>query len=234
MPDTQIAETKLVAELNDLLQLDHDAIQSYTLAIPALENVGRRQTVIRFREDHERHVAELTALVKAHGGLPIELPHPTGVAKLATQAAGNVGGDREVLIAFKANERQARDKYAAALKRLAGADEGVLAVVRRGADDEARHYEWAEETLRGLGVTSDGPIGRVSQAFEVVHARTAEAVETVGRQGMRGFEAARRAVRRPGSGRAIVAALAVVGVGIAIAGMRSGGGRSRKRGRRWG
>ena len=236
---TQLSETKLVAELNDLLQLDHDAVQSYTLAIQALENVGRRQTLIRFREDHERHITELTALVRRHDGLPIELPHPTAAAKLATQAAGAAGGDREVLLAFKANERQSRDKYAKALDRLGGADESVLEVVRRAAGDEARHYAWAEQTLESLGVPARGPLGRASQAFEVVHARTADAIETVGRQGMRGVEAARRVVRKPGVGRALIPAVPVAGAGLAVAGLtRDSGrkswlGRSRRRSRRW-
>src|SRR5215207_5530404 len=222
MPTAQLSPAQLVAELNDLLQLDHDAVQSYSLAIPALENVGRRQTLIRFREDHERHIAELTALIRANDGLPIELPHPTGPAKLAAQALGDAGGDREVLIAFKANERQSRDKYAKAVERLADADESVLDVVRRGASDEARHYAWAEQTLESLGVSADRPLGRAALVMEKVHARTAEGIETVGRQGMRGFEAARRAVKRPGVGKALVAAVAVAGVGLAIAGLTSG------------
>ncbi|HLL46402.1 MAG TPA: DUF2383 domain-containing protein, partial [Longimicrobiaceae bacterium] len=63
-------DAELVAELNDLLQLDHDAVGAYTLAIQALPTDAHRDTLVRFREDHERHVAELTELVRRYGGAP--------------------------------------------------------------------------------------------------------------------------------------------------------------------
>ena len=115
-----VREAVLVAELNDLLQLDYDAVGAYTLAISALRDRDLRNTLIGFRQDHERHIAELVDLIRARGGLPARMPHfPTGIFKLLVQAAGSVGGmvggfaggDRIVLLAFIANETQARDKY---------------------------------------------------------------------------------------------------------------------------
>jgi hypothetical protein len=175
--------------------------------------------------------------VRAHGGLPIELPHPTGIAKLAKQAVGGIGDDRRVLLAFRANERQARDKYARAAEKAHDWPSDVQEVVRRAAADESRHYDWADTTLRSLGV-DEGVRGRAARAMEVVHARTADAVEAVGRQGMRGFEVARRGVART-SGlrtraqqRPLVTALVVVGVGVLAAALVSGLGSSRGRRRR--
>ena len=183
-----------VAELNDLLQLDHDAVQSYTMAIRALTNVGRRETLIRFRGDHERHIAELSAGIRRFGGMPVELPHlPTGPLKLAMQKAGTFGSDREVLLAFKANERQARDKYAAAAKGGDSLPAELGAVVRRAAEDEALHYEWAAEQLETMGAGAASTVGRVAATVERVHAGVAEGVERVARVGMRGLESARRA-----------------------------------------
>ncbi|MGZ8491657.1 MAG: DUF2383 domain-containing protein [Gemmatirosa sp.] len=229
----------LIAELNDLLQLDHDAVQSYTLAMHELEHAAYRETLRRYRADHERHIEELAALVRAHGGMPMEFPHPTGVAKLAKQALGGVGGDRRVLLAFRANERQARDKYARAAERAADWPEDVQAVVRRGAADEARHYDWADATLEALGEKADSPRGRALRAYETVHARAADAVEAVGKRGMQGVELARRGAQRGvaragGLGRAararpVVTALALVGVGVLTAALMGGLGRRPKR-----
>src|SRR3712207_6104827 len=84
-----------LAELNDLLQLDRDAVEAYTLTISALANVGRRETVLRFRADHERHIADLTRLIARHGGTPAAAPHASGAFKLAMQKLGNLGTDRE-------------------------------------------------------------------------------------------------------------------------------------------
>jgi hypothetical protein len=230
--DTPASSAALIAELNDLLQLDHDAVQSYTLAMRELEHSAYRETLRRYRADHERHIEELTALVRAHGGMPMEFPHPTGVAKLAKQAAGGVGGDRRVLLAFRANERQARDKYARAAERSAEWPEDVQGVVRRAAADEQRHFEWVDTTLESLGERADSPRGRALRAYETVHARAADAVEAVGKKGMQGVELARRGVRtgaaRAGSlgrvarARPVVTALALVGVGVLTAALVGG------------
>lgn len=190
MADTK-TEVQLVAELNDLLQLDHDAVQAYGLAIKGVMSPDHKQTLTRFRGDHERHVRNLTELIEAHGGIPIQLSHiPTGPMKLAVQAVGNAGGDREALLAFKSNERQVRDKY----HRLA--DEShppdVAEVLNRNAADEARHYAWVSEALERMGAGGDTRLGRAQEAFETAHSRAADAVEGAERTAMAGAERMRR------------------------------------------
>lgn len=237
------ASAALIAELNDLLQLDHDALQSYSLAMHELEHSAYRETIRGYRRDHERHIEELGALVRAHGGTPIDVPHPTGLAKLAKQALGGVGDDRRVLLAFRANERQSRDKYARAAERAAEWPADVRAVVRRAAEDEARHYDWADATLESLGERPESARGRARRVYDTVHARAADAVEAVGKRGMRGVEVARRGVSRVGGragavgrsmrARPVMTALAVVGVGVLTAALVGGLGAGRRRRRRW-
>lgn len=206
----------LTAELNDLLQLDHDAVQAYTLAIKELDNHDYQSTVRRFRGDHERHIRELTHLIRDYGGTPVDLPHiPTGVFKLAVQAVGGVGGDRAVLLAFKANERQVRDKYQLATERRHPDD--VRDVLRRAADDEARHYAWALETLDDLGAGPRTMMGRTAGMLERQHARTANVIEGAERGAMEGVDRVRRSWRGmkaspPPAAVGGVAALAVAGV----------------------
>src|SRR4051812_36373993 len=88
-----VREAALIAELNDLLQLDYDAVGAYTLALSALRDRNLRNTLISFRQDHERHIAELVERISARGGMPIRMRHfPTGIFKLLVQAAGLAGG----------------------------------------------------------------------------------------------------------------------------------------------
>jgi ElaB/YqjD/DUF883 family membrane-anchored ribosome-binding protein len=229
--DPRALDASHIATLNDLLQLDHDALQSYGLAIQELEGSAYRETVRRFRTDHERHITELTGLITRHGGMPINLPHPTGVLKLATQGAGAVGGgDTHVLMAFRVNERQARDKYARAAA-LGEWPADVTSVLRVAAADESRHYDWVDTTLKSLGVSDDTALGAAHRAFETVNARTADALEAVGTKGMTAVEAARRAVGR-GSGvgrvvteRPLAAAAIAAGVGVLAAALIGGGRR---------
>lgn len=189
---TQTA-AELAAELNDMLQLDHDAVQAYTIAIQNLESDELRGRLEEFRGDHQRHITDLTHLIRTHGGIPIELEHvPTGFFKKAVQQVGALDGDTGILLAFKANERQVRDKY----RRAAGAPghpADVADVLRRNAEDEERHYAWAVDTLESLGAGSDTMLGRTEGAFERMHERTADAIENAERRVMERTESVRRA-----------------------------------------
>ena len=206
------ASPEMLAQLNDLLQLDHDAVGAYEVAIESLQSPAYRHALQRFKRDHERHVEELTQLITERGGTPVQLPHlPTGMFKLAMQQAGRLaGGDRGVLLAFRTNERQVRDKY----RRLAEASEDlVLAdVVARGADDEAKHYGWVVTVLEELGVTSDSSLGRAERVIEVANARLVDAAERVERGAMEATERFKRAVKR--SDPSLLAVAAAVGIGI--------------------
>ena len=62
MTNPTLQDATVVAELNDLLQLDHDAVGAYTLAIDELDDPTLKATLTGYRGDHERHITELTAV----------------------------------------------------------------------------------------------------------------------------------------------------------------------------
>jgi bacterioferritin (cytochrome b1) len=207
---TMTGNAALVAELNDLLQLDHDAVNAYTIAINSLENESWRQSLVRYRGDHERHIEELTAHIRSLDGTPVELPHlPSGVFKSAVQAAGAVGGDRAILLAFKSNEGQVRDKYRRAAN--AGHPAPTADLLRRNANDEATHYDWVSGTLETIGAGADTAVGKAEAAFERVHGGAATVMESVEKVAMKGAGQLRRRI-----GSTSPAVKAVVGVGLAI------------------
>ena len=192
MASTATASATQLAELNDLLQLDHDAVGAYDIAIEALQSKAHEATLRRYKGDHERHIRELTHLVRERGGTPVQMPHvPTGVFKLAVQKAGSLGGgDAAVLLAFKANERQVRDKYRRAAERAD--DPEVRSILSRNADDEAGHYAWVVEALEMLGVGEETAAGRAERAVELAHGATANVMEGAEKRGMAALEAVRR------------------------------------------
>ena len=174
----------LIGSLNDLLQLEHDALPAYKLAIAGLRGSRHRAQLELFHDDHARHADELSRLVAEHGGLPLTFPHiPTGLFKLAVQAAGLPGGERAVLLAFRANEWQSAEKYRRAAASLC-APPATMAVLRRAAEDEARHYAWAVEVLEGMGLGADTPVGMANAAFAQVHGALAETIESAARIGL--------------------------------------------------
>lgn len=138
----------IVKDLNDLLQLDHDAVRAYTETIEKLENEEWAGTIGQFKGDHERHIRDLTAMVRRLGGEPKDKPHATGALKVASIKAGGVMGDKGLLRSFRMNERQVRDKY----DRYAGKDEypvEIKELIQRNAQDEHRHYDWVVGALGG-------------------------------------------------------------------------------------
>ena len=182
MPTQSHTDASLIADLNDLLQLDHDAVEAYTLAIDVVRSARYRDALVQHRADHKRHIEELASLVRERGGLPIELPHATAPLKLVVQALGAAPSDETLLLAFKAVEGQARDKYRRFARNGYPAD--VAAVVQKAADDESRHYQWAEGVLRELGVGAGTVPHTVASAIEGLHKLLADPIEAAGRKVM--------------------------------------------------
>ena len=193
-----------VAELNDLLQLDHDAVQAYTVAIDVVRDETLRESLVEFRADHKRHIEQLAALVRARGAVPTELPHPTAPLKLAVQALGAMPGDTSLLLAFKAVEGQVRDKYARFAARSFPDD--AADVIRRAAQDENRHYAWVEGALQKLGAGKGTIPHGVARMVEGIHKLVADPLEALERQVMGAAQdiagMAGRAGARGGSGAA--------------------------------
>ena len=90
---SSVPVAEVVEGLNDLLQLDHDAIGAYRIAIEKLENSDWAMQISGYLTDHERHVRELTEAIVGLGAEPKNEPHATGPFKQALQSLGSVGGD---------------------------------------------------------------------------------------------------------------------------------------------
>ncbi len=209
-PTDERSLAMLVGELNDLLQLDYDAVAAYALALNALDDPAHQESVRQFKADHERHIEELTELVRKYGGVPMPMPHLSGVFKLAVQGVAAAGNDAAVVTAFKSNEIQSRDKYRRAASRQHPAE--VQDVLIRAARDEQRHFDWAMRTLDELGITTGG----VADALEQMHARSADAMEAVERGAMQAAEYTRRSLRNAGPLPLMAAGLMLVGAAAAI------------------
>ena len=211
---TMTDDAALLAELNDLLQLDHDAVSAYTIAIDGTTNDTWRQSLEQYRGDHQRHVDDLTRHIRSLGGVPVEMQHlPSGLFKAAVQAAGaGIGGDRETLLAFKSNEGQVRDKYERAARMARSKYPAEIAtLLRRNANDEEEHYRWVESVLESMGAGANSRAGKAEAAFERVHGATATAMEGAERTAMRGAERLRKRFRTTSP-----TMKTVVGVGLAI------------------
>ena len=215
MENTRTVDATLVAALNDLLQLDHDAVAAYSIAIRELDSPRLKSELQAHLNDHERHIEELERHITRNGGMTMSMPHLSGVFKLAVQSAVAAASDRSVLLAFKANEMQVRDKYARVATEV-DMPVDIRDTVTRAADDERRHYDWAVRSLENLGAQTDDTDVKATRAFAHAHGRSADAIEAAERGAMNVAERARRAVRHDPVRTLLTAGLAVVGAGAIL------------------
>ena len=154
--------------LNDLLQLDHDAIAAYDVAIEKLEDRDHASQIAGFRRDHERHIRELNELVLRLGGTPKNEPHLTGPFKTAMQSLGGLAGDKGLLLAWRTNELQVRTKYDHYASRAMLWPPDVKRTIDGAALDEERHYAWVADVLQRMGVGhgEDPAVDRLNAARE--------------------------------------------------------------------
>lgn len=157
------ATAEILEGLNDLLQLDHDAVGAYQIAMEKLHDRDHADQIAGFRRDHERHIRELNELIADLGGTPKNHPHATGPFKLALQSLGGLAGDKGVLMAFRTNELQVRAKYDSYAAKANHWPTHIKRVVDACALDEERHFSWVS---RVLGKDENATLDPVDKARE--------------------------------------------------------------------
>lgn len=136
-----------VETLSALIQLDIDAASAYGQAIDNIEPAEIHRQMVRFRGDHERHIVELSELVRQLGGNPPERRRDIkgffieGMTMIRSMS-GTVGA----LKAMRTNERLTHRLYEKALANET-LSETVRALVRKNRDDEQRHLDYIEAIL---------------------------------------------------------------------------------------
>jgi rubrerythrin len=148
---------EIIEGLNDLLQLDHDAVGAYEIAIQKLQDRDHADQIAGFRRDHERHIRDLNNLIAELGGSAVNSPHATAPLKNALQRLGAAAGDKGVLVAWRANEVLVRTKYDSYASEATFWPDNVKRVIDRNALDEERHLDWGTQVLNRMGVpTAEG------------------------------------------------------------------------------
>lgn len=131
-----------------LIELDYDAIEAYDAAIARVKSDDYRTQLNAFRSDHQRHVEELSRVLRDGGQKPPKGPDFKRVLTQGKVVVAGLMGDRAVLFAMKTNETDTNVAY-----QRATANDAVPAQVkdllRRNLADERRHREWMERELAG-------------------------------------------------------------------------------------
>lgn len=139
---------KVIKNLNDLIELDYDAIAAYQQAIDRIDTDAYKTKLSEFLDDHQRHVEELSSLVKNEGGDPSKEGDAKKVLTQGKVVLADMAGDKAILKAMKTNEEQTTTKYQKAVDD--GYSQEVQTVLEKGLADERRHKAWIEETIDKL------------------------------------------------------------------------------------
>ena len=136
----------VVEMLNDLIQLDHDAIQAYEAAIGRIDNSEHQRQLTAFKDDHVRHTRELGRVVSELGGEPATGASMKQVLTVGKVAFADMIGDRAVLQAMKTNEDDTNTAYerAAAWSDL---PQSAVPLIKVALGDERKHRNWLEKTI---------------------------------------------------------------------------------------
>lgn len=137
---------KLIDRMNDLVMLDHDAVEAYQQAIDRIDNAEAKTNLTKFQADHKRHIQDLSRLIGAYGGKAKERGDAKGFFIKGMTALRSMAGDEQALKAMRSNEKLTNEKYQEALDAR-DLPEDVRLVFQRNRDDEARHLSWIERAI---------------------------------------------------------------------------------------
>lgn len=132
--------------LNELIQLDYDAIAAYEAAIERLEDRQASAKLTEFMNDHVEHTRNLAALVRQHGGNPKQKGDLKKVLTKGKVIIANLAGDDAILKAMRINEDLTNESYEKAAQ-TPGLPAAVRTTLQANLADERRHREWIVSQL---------------------------------------------------------------------------------------
>lgn len=134
--------------LHELIELDLDAIEAYKAAIARLEDALVKGQLELFMADHERHVIDLSGLLRGMGQEPPTAADFKRILTMGKVVIGGLIGDRGILSAMRSNEQDTNQAYEQAVARD-DLPPRVRTVLEQGLADERRHRAWIESQLGG-------------------------------------------------------------------------------------
>lgn len=140
---------KIYKKVNTLIQLDIDAVHAYEQAIRNIGIEEIRSRLTEYKEDHQRHVSELSSHVRSNGGEPPEFsPDFKGFLIQGFTALRSSTGTVGALKAMLMNEKLTNKKYSEAMEWDVPSE--AMSIIQKNYSDEQRHLEFVQEKLQEI------------------------------------------------------------------------------------
>lgn len=131
--------------LKELIELDYDAVEAYEAAINKIESLEYKEKMRLFKADHERHIQDLSSLLKQHN---VEPPIEASLGKQwlakGKVVLANLLGDITILKAMVSNEIDTNTAYENVLSHDDIWSDSIE-IIKKGLEDEKRHKAWLED-----------------------------------------------------------------------------------------
>jgi ferritin-like metal-binding protein YciE len=139
-------QDSLIEALQSLMDLDYDALEAYDASIHRLQNSDYKAKLEEFKSDHQRHIEDLTKVLKGHDITPATGPSAKQWLTKGKVVIANIMGDEGVLKAMLSNEGDTNTAYEKMNDRKDLWDD-LKDVLKKGLNDERKHKMWLEEVV---------------------------------------------------------------------------------------
>lgn len=137
-----------IDKISDLLKLDVDAVHAYNEAIEKIDVQEVRNQLSKYRDDHQRHVSDLTQILHNMGAeIPEQKPDFKGLLIEGMTSLRSSMGTEQALKAMRQNEQITNTSYENAMEWSLEISTEIHDVIRRGYDDEREHLSYIEQQL---------------------------------------------------------------------------------------
>jgi len=130
--------------IKKLLELEYETLESYDVAINKIMKKSYKEKLLKFADDHMRHIQEISIVLDAHGE---DMPSGPGAKQWLTKgkvALASLIGDGAILSALNSNEHDANTAYERITARKDIWDD-ARSIIHRGLDDQKKHQVWLEQ-----------------------------------------------------------------------------------------
>ena len=134
--------------LKKLIELDHDAMGAYEVALHRLENKEYKRMFEEFKRDHERHMNEIAKFLRLYNEIP---PTKFRLKSFLSQGKSSLltlSGDKAILYAMRSYELDMNEAYTRIIryddKKI---PQPLQRTLQQGLQDDRCHLNWIENKL---------------------------------------------------------------------------------------
>ncbi|MHC1727911.1 MAG: ferritin-like domain-containing protein [Syntrophobacteraceae bacterium] len=138
---------EIANELLFLVKLDLDAMQAYSRAIPTVCSACVKDLLRRFQQDHERHVEQLSAVIRALDAEPLLFGTEPSSFQTADSAAGLSLNGEGALNMIKVHEELVTRNYGSSCEM--DFTPNIKELVSENYQDEQVHLRFIRGVLAG-------------------------------------------------------------------------------------